>query len=117
MINRNKIIMTLVIVLVCSSVTFVLWQKEGRSTASDMGMPHAKLPLEHQTAKSDSELASELGNDSIYDRLSNNTAKGEAQLLFYKDSLIALSRQVADSTILPDNSDQEKDEMKYEVIE
>ena len=109
--------MTLVIVLVCIGVTFVLLQKEGRSTASVMDMSDTDVPEKRQTTKSDKGLVSELGTDSIYDRLSNNPSQGKDLLLFYKDSLIALSREVKDSTIHLDSSQQEKAELKYEVIE
>ncbi len=107
--------MTLVIVLVCIGVTFVLLQKEGRSTASVMDMSDTDVPEKRQTTKSDQGLVSELGTDSIYDRLSNHPGLGEEQLLFYKDSLIALSRQVIDSTI-HSNSQQEKAEQQYEIV-
>ena len=107
--------MTLVIVLVCSGVTLLILQKEGRSTASDMGIPHSELPAKRLTTKSDIGLASDLGKDSLYDHLSNHPSRGEEQLLLFKDSLIALSLQVKDSTI-DSNSQQEKAEQQYEIV-
>lgn len=117
MFKRNKIITTLVIVLVCSGVALVLLQKEGRSSASETDIPDTDLPAKRLTTKSDMRSPSALGNDSLYDHLSNHPSWGEERLLFYKDSLIALSRQVKDSTIQTDSSlQQEKAEPKDEFV-
>ena len=80
-----------------------------------MDVSDANLPSKPQTTISGMGLASDLGTDSIYDHLSNHPGLGEEKLLFYKDSIIALSQQVTDSKIYS-NSQQEKAEQQYEIV-
>ena len=116
MIKRNKIILTFVIILVCSGLTLIFLQKEGRGTVSKTDIPDTDLTSKRQLITSDKELVSELDTESLYHNLSNHPRKGEEQLLFYKDSLIALSREVQDSIIHLDSSQQEKAELQYEIL-
>lgn len=115
MIKRNKIII-LTAVLLMSSMAFIFIQRERLVSESKMEIINADLPsIFRVDRESHKGLKPGLGNDSLYEYLSNHPTKIDDYLLQYKDSITSLWDQINGSNIKLDSLHKEIEGLKKEI--